>query len=43
MFRDRFCEVYFPHNWFSLLLLPSIILAETVRSLVPSVKVKPVS
>jgi hypothetical protein len=39
MFRDRFCEVYFPDNWFSLLLSPSLIPSDTVRSLVPSVKV----
>ena len=40
MFRDRFCEVYFPDNWFSLLLSPSIILSEIVHCLVPWVKVK---
>jgi len=40
MFRDRFCEVYFPDNWFSLLRSPSVILSETVRPLVLSVMVK---
>lgn len=39
MFRDRFYEVYFPDNWFPLLVSPSIILSERGRSLVPSVKV----